>query len=105
MGLSLFLLSCASIPKEAPILSQNLGIEVQELESSHFQLVEVYFDLKRQNARDYLQKVWLPKYAENFFSKPAIKEMWEMVATTGSEKDRLMFLLVTAPELQSDIDE
>lgn len=103
-GASLTLLSCASIPKEAPMLSQNLGMEIQQLESSHFQLVEVYFDLKRENTRDYLYEVWLPKYAENFFSKPAIKEMWEMVATTGSEKDRLMFLLVTAPELQSDIN-
>lgn len=103
-GLSFILFSCASIPKEAPMLSQNLGIEIQQLESSHFQLVEVYFDLKRENARAYLQKVWLPKYATKFFSKPDIKEMWEMVATIGSEKDRLMFLLVTAPALQTDID-
>ncbi|MBZ9728257.1 hypothetical protein LB467_01025 [Salegentibacter sp. JZCK2] len=104
IGLSLTLLSCASIPKEAPMLSQNLGIEIQELESSHYQLVEVYFDLKRKNAREYLEKVWLPKYAGKFFSDPDIKEMWEMVISSGSEKDRLMFLLVTAPELQSEIN-
>ena len=103
-GLCAVLFSCASIPKEAPILSQNLGSEIQKLESLHFQLVGVYFDLKRENVRSYLQKVWLPKYAGNFFSEPDIKEMWEFVATTGSEKERLMFLLVTAPELQADID-
>lgn len=103
-GLSLLFFSCASIPKEAPMLSQSLGVEIQQLESSHFQLIEVYFDLKRENARAYLQNVWLPRFAERFFSKPAIKEMWEVVSTTGSEEDRLRFLLVTAPQLQSDID-
>lgn len=104
-GLALSVISCASIPEEAPLLSQKLGEEIQKLETSHFQILEAYFDLKREKARDYLQKVWLPKYAENFFSKPSIKEMWEIVSTTGTEKDRLKFLLVTAPELQSDIDQ
>lgn len=95
---------CASIPKEAPLLSEQLGKEVSELESSHFRLVTSFFDLKRKNVRDYLDRVWLPLYAETFFNKPDIKEMWERVSSAGSEKDRLMFLLTTAPILQADIN-
>lgn len=103
--LSFSLLSCATIPKEAPLLSEQLGKEMNELEDSHISLVESFFDLKRKNVRDYLEKVWLPLYAETFFQKPDIKEMWELVATQGAEDDRLMFILTTAPELQADINQ
>ena len=103
--LSLFLLSCASIPKEAPLLSEELGQEIAELESSHLGLVESFFELKRKNIRNYLDEVWLPEYARAFFSNPDIRNVWEQVASTGSEEDRLMFILTTAPELQADINE
>lgn len=98
------LLSCASIPKEAPLLSEQLGKEISEIESSHLRLVESFFELKRKNVRDYLEQVWLPMYAETFFGNPNIKQMWEQVSSEGSETGRLMFLLNTAPELQADIN-
>ena len=102
--LSLSLFSCASIPKEAPVLSEKLGEEINNLEGSHVRLVESFFELKRKNLRTYLEEKWLPQYAERFFDKPDIQQMWERVSTTGAEEDRLMFLLVTAPELQADIN-
>lgn len=97
--------SCASIPKEAPVLSEQLGKEINSLEGSHIRLVESFFELKRKNLRTFLEEKWLPEYAERFFAKPAIQQMWEQVSETGAEEDRLMFLLVTAPELQADINE
>lgn len=98
------LFSCASIPKEAPALSEKLGEEINNLEGSHIRLVESFFELKRKNLRTYLEEKWLPQYAERFFAKPDIQQMWEQVSETGAEEDRLMFLLVTAPELQADIN-
>lgn len=102
--LSAGLISCASIPKEAPVLSEQLGKEINNLEGSHIRLVESFFELKRKNLRTYLEEKWLPQYAESFFAKPDIQEMWEQVSATGEEENRLMFLLVTAPELQVDIN-
>lgn len=102
--LSLGLFSCASIPKEAPVLSEKLGEEINNLEGSHIRLVESFFELKRKNLRTFLEEKWLPQYAERFFAKPEIQQMWEQVSATGAEEDRLMFLLVTAPELQADIN-
>lgn len=64
----------------------------------------MFFELKRYNVRNYLERVWLPLYAETFFGKPDIKQMWEHVSSKGSETDRLMFLLTTAPVLQADIN-
>lgn len=96
--------SCASIPKEAPVLSEKLGEEINNLEGSHIRLVESFFELKRKNLRTYLEEKWLPEYAKTFFAKPDIQQMWEQVSATGAEEDRLMFLLVTAPELQADIN-
>lgn len=98
------LFSCASIPKEAPVLSEQLGEEINNLEGSHIRLVESFFELKRKNLRTYLEEKWLPEYAETFFAKPDIQQMWERVSAEGAEEDRLMFLLVTAPELQADIN-
>lgn len=101
---SFMLFSCVSIPKEAPVLSEQLGKEINNLEVSHIRLVESFFELKRKNLRTYLEEKWLPQYAERFFAKPDIQEMWEQVSATGEEENRLMFLLVTAPELQADIN-
>lgn len=102
---SFLFFSCASIPKEAPVLSEQLGQELNSLEDSHIRLVESFFELKRKNLRTFLEEKWLPVYAETFFAKPEIQQMWERVSATGADEDRLMFLLVTAPELQADINE
>lgn len=96
--------SCASIPKEAPVLSEQLGQEITELEKSHFSLVDSFFELKRKNVKNYIENVWLPLYAKNFFEEPGIRKVWEQISNLGSEEDRLKFLLKTAPQLQADIN-
>ncbi|MGA8853153.1 MAG: hypothetical protein WB492_03140 [Christiangramia sp.] len=98
------LFSCASIPKEAPILSQELGNEIQELENSHIKLVHTFFDLKRENVRTYLNNVWLPRFAEKYFEQEDIKTMWDVIVTEASTEDRLQFIIVTGPELQNELN-
>ncbi|TDN88830.1 hypothetical protein DET49_108155 [Salegentibacter sp. 24] len=102
--LTFFLNSCASVPKEAPVLSQQLKNEIQELENSHLSLVHTFFELKRKNAKEYINTSWLPLFAENYFKQKDISEMWDLVVEQGSAKDRLNFILVTAPTLLEEIN-
>ncbi len=102
--LSLFLDSCASIPKEAPVLSEQLKTEIQELENSHLSLVHSFFELKRKNVKDYINEIWLPRFAENYFKQKEISSMWDFVVDEASAEDRLQFILITAPELQKQIN-
>lgn len=96
--------SCASIPAEAPRLSEHLGNEIQDLQSSHLALVHSFFDLKRKNIRNYLDNVWLPRYAENYFEEDDIKNMWNLVVEEGNSDDRTKFLLITGPEIQNQLN-
>lgn len=102
--LSLFITSCASIPKEAPVLSQQLKSEIQELENSHLNLVHSFFELKRKNVKNYINDIWLPRFAENYFKQNEISSMWDFVVDEASAEDRLQFILITAPELQKQIN-
>ena len=96
--------SCVSIPKEAPLLSQELKNEIQELENSHLNLVHSFFELKRKNIKNYINKIWLPRFADNYFRQEDISKMWELTINEGSAEDRLQFILITAPELQKQIN-
>ena len=98
------LFSCASIPREAPVLSQQLNTEIQELENSHLGLVHSFFELKRKNAKEYINTVWLPLFAEKYFKQQDISNMWNLVVNEGSPEDRLQFILATAPALQEEIN-
>ncbi|SKB77445.1 hypothetical protein SAMN05660776_2932 [Salegentibacter holothuriorum] len=97
-------ISCANIPREAPVLSQQLNTEIQELENSHLSLVHTFFELKRKNAKEYINTVWLPLFAENYFKQQDISNMWDLVVNEGSSEDRLQFILATAPALQQEIN-
>lgn len=102
--LLIFLSSCASIPREAPMLSQELKNEIQELENSHLSLVHSFFELKRKNVKNYINEVWLPRFAEKYFSQDHISNMWDIVVDTASTEERLQFILITAPQLQEQIN-
>lgn len=97
--------SCASIPREAPLLSQELGKQVQELESSHLSLVRIYFENERRQVRKFIEEKWLPAYAGNFFEEKNISEVWDQVVESQNKGDRLEFILRTAPVLQQEIND
>ena len=86
------------------MLSLELGKEIQELENSHLKLVQTFFNLKRQNVKEYINTVWLPRFAENYFQEEEIANMWQFIVSEGSTEDRLQFILVTAPELQNELN-
>src|SRR5688572_20253385 len=103
--LCITLASCATIPSQAPQLSEELGNKINSLEKSHLTLLHAYFEQKRALVDQFISDVWLPRFAENFFSNPQIQDAWNKIVQTNNTTERLEFLLAAAPHLQITIDE
>lgn len=102
--LLMLLTSCASIPREAPLLSQEMGTQIQELENSHLNLVRIYFKNERRQVRKFIDEKWLPAFAGNFFEEKNISQVWDQVVASENKGERLEFILRTAPVLQQEIN-
>ncbi|MBW2960866.1 hypothetical protein [Mesonia aestuariivivens] len=98
--LAFIFVSCVSVPKQAPELSEEIGIQLQELEHSHQQLIKVFFENERKQISDFVYEEWLPIFATNFFSQAGIEQVWQQIVTSENKQDRLEFILKTAPEIQ-----
>ena len=97
--------SCASIPKEAPELSAELGNRISAIERAHIALLHGFFDEKRNRIDQFIFEEWLPTLVNEIFSKPGIEEVWEEIVSTDNKQDRLEFLLRIVPKLQAKIDD
>lgn len=99
IGIFLSIFSCVSVPKQAPQLSQELGVQLQELEISHMALVQNFFDGKRKEVRAFIDDEWAPLFAENFFNQPAIAQAWDEIVASDDKEARLEFIALVAPEM------
>lgn len=99
IGFIFSFISCVSVPKEAPQLSHELGVQLEELESSHMALVQNFFDGKRKEIREFIDDEWAPLFAENFFNQPAIAQAWEEIVAADDKEARLEFIALVAPEM------
>jgi len=103
--LTLVVWGCASIPSEAPELSQTLGQRIKALENANVTLLERYFDLKRREIDRFLAEKWVPRFARNIFGDPQVAAEWRRIVQDGSDADRIRFLVDAGPALQTQINE
>lgn len=101
---TLTLVGCSSVPKEAPELSIELGKRIKTLEDSHINLVESYFDMKRNLVIKFFEDEWIPKFADEFFSNSIVEEKWQYIVKTNDKALRMQFILEVAPELLQQIN-
>ncbi|MBE9469311.1 MAG: hypothetical protein IMY72_13470 [Bacteroidetes bacterium] len=102
---SVFLIcSCATIPKQAPSLSEELGIKINSLEKSHINLLHSFFNQKRKVVDEFIVKEWVPAFTEEFFTNQTIKDAWEEIASSSNKEDRTKFLTMLTPKLQNKIN-
>jgi hypothetical protein len=102
--LSLFLIAgCATIPKEAPVLSQEIGERVAAMEQAHLRLVHEYFDLKQKKVNRIFEEQWIPAYAESFFSQPQVAAYWNKLVSEGDKTERIQFLTRLGPRMLVEI--
>lgn len=99
----LFAGSCASIPKEAPALSGEIGKEVSKMHTAHLALVRKYFDLKREQVSRIFEEEWVPAYAESFFSQPQVADYWDKLVSEGDKEERVQFLIQLGPRMLGEI--
>jgi len=89
-----------SVPKEAPELSQELKIQLEELQEAHLNLIYKFFDGKRKEVRTFITEEWSPLFAENFFNQPTIADAWNDIVASDDKEARLEFISMVAPEMQ-----
>ncbi|GAB2188416.1 hypothetical protein MAH1_00220 [Sessilibacter sp. MAH1] len=105
--LSIFVLTggCASIPPEAPELSAELGRRISAIEDANITLLKRFFDQKRREVDKFIEDEWVPDFANQVFSNPAIANAWQIIVREDDPQQRLMFLISTGPKLQQKINE
>ena len=95
---------CATIPPEAPELSAQLGTRISSMEAAHIRLLQEFFLEKRQRVDEFIQKMWVPIFAQEFFSDPKIESIWKQVVQSQDPNDRLKFITLVGPKLQEKIN-
>lgn len=98
------LAGCASIPAEAPALSQELGNRITAIEESHLTLLHTFFNQKRAIVDQFINDEWIPHFADEFFSHPTITEAWDTIVLEDDTAARMEFLLRVGPRLQRKIN-
>lgn len=96
---------CASIPREAPQLSAELGNRISALESANLTLLSRYFDLKRAEVDRFIDEVWVPEYAEEVFESPQVADAWNTIVSETDTSERLKFIVWIGPKIQTSINE
>jgi hypothetical protein len=97
--------SCATIPHQAPALSEELGIKINSIEKSHIKLLTIFFNQKRELVDAFIVKEWIPIFAKEFFSDPIISSAWDEIVSSNSKEDRLQFIIQLGPKLQTRINQ
>lgn len=101
---TLVLGGCASIPPEAPELSVQLGARISSIEVAHVHLLEEFFLEKRRRVDDFIQSIWVPEFANEFFNESGIDAVWKQVIQSQDPQDRLKFITLVGPKLQEQIN-
>lgn len=96
---------CTSIPKEAPILSSELGKRIKDTQETNEILIRSYFTLKKSLMEEYLYKEYLPYIANDFFTDSDMEKIWLKVVSNGNKEERMEYILYLAPKLQKKIND
>lgn len=96
---------CATVPREASDLSVKLMGMISSTRDTHIATVHLYFDQKRKQIDDFIDKEWLPDFANNVFAVDAVQKEWLRVVASNDKKQRLDFLVHIGPMLQTKIND
>lgn len=96
---------CASIPPEAPTLSQELGKRLTALQAANITLLHRFFDMKRSEVKNFVYNEWLPIFADGVFSDPNMQEVWQKVVASKDASDKVEFIRRLGPKLQKALND
>lgn len=105
LSLVLAIYGCATIPKEAPELSMELGNRISAIEDANVVLLHRYFDFKREQVDRFISEVWVPLFATNVMGHEATKAAWDQVVRSKDPQMAFDFIVDVGPQLQVAINE
>lgn len=105
LGLSTLMTACVQVPSEAPRLSTELGHRLNALEQTHLTLLHRFFDDKRYEVNRYVDEVWLPKFATQFFEQRSMANAWDIIVQENDKEQRLKYIVAISPKLQKAISD
>jgi len=60
IGGVVFFLGCASVPKESVDLSAQIGLDMEQLHSSHMAIIDLFFDQQEARVNEFVDTVYAP---------------------------------------------
>lgn len=102
--LAFFLSGCTSLPQEASQLSAALGQQISDAKSSHLNLLHLYFHEKRRRVDEFIEQVWIPKFAKTVFKQKTINAGWNKIVKNNNKKQRLLYITGVGTLLQKKIN-
>ena len=95
---------CISIPKQAPVLSEEIGKRVASVEQSHINLLHVFFNEKRSELDDFITETWIPEFANNVFKNPTVESKWNEIVSSNDIQQRMSFIIQLGTGMQEKIN-
>ena len=102
--MTLSMVGCVSIPPEAPELSAELGNRISAIEDANITLLHRFFDQKRNEVDKFIEKEWVPTFAQDVFSRPQVVEAWNTIVKEEDKDQRLIFIVKMGAALQEKIN-
>jgi hypothetical protein len=102
--LTLLFGGCAVIPKEASVLSEELGNRLTSIQKSHITLLHSFFDQKRDLVDEFITEKWVPVFAKEIFNNKTIQDTWKEVVASNNDEDKLKFVVILGPKIQDQIN-
>ena len=84
--------SCATLPKATIEMSVLLEKQISVLENNHVDIINLYFEEKKSNAKTTIEKEWYPLFLEEFFKNEIVKEIWDDAVKIDSTEKRMKAL-------------
>lgn len=85
----LFFVGCVSVPKQAVILSEELGNMIRSSESAHLALVDEYIDQRRKEVDKFLDEKWFPDFMKEYTVNSKVEEELKKAESQEARADIL----------------
>jgi len=94
--------SCASLPKEAVEMTLLLDKQLDALQQSHLDMVELYCSEREKRAISFLDNEWYPSYLNNLFENESVQDLWQQVINSEDKQERMSMLKLLTQVSQED---
>jgi len=86
---NLIIQSCATIPREAVQLSEELTSMIRSAEASHLALIDEYIAGRREHVNEFFEKTWIPTFMGYVLTRPRVVN--DMEAANDLQKRQVVF--------------